>query len=523
LILTLIITLAGLVLGLIPLHLIARRMNVLARILPLVAEQKFSKVRTLMERPRGVFRDEFSLLEEASVALATQLERLAKKVNKRTRQLEKVAMFDDLTGLPNRHQLMLTLNKDVLTVGHHYARLAVILIDIDEFKRVNDSLGHDAGDELLKIIASRLSHLVNKHLFLGRFGDDEFTIFLRLQDDDNLTQHLQQIRELISEPVNIGQQTLVVHSSIGIAVADSGVESADVLMRQADTALYEAKSSGKKQYRFFAESMAAEAFNRLIMESELRRAVTEQEFCLFLQPQIALLGSELVGFEALIRWRHPERGLVFPDEFMPLLENSEHIVAVGNWVIEHSMQILSQLKKEGISNLKISINLTTHQFDDERLGEYISANLQRYDLDAKQIELELTENTLIGDIDKVLRQMSELRSRGISLAIDDFGTGYSSLEYLRRLPVNILKIDRSFVMHLDTDTTDRQLVQTILAMAKNLHMDVVAEGIEKYSHLEFLAARGCGFGQGYFICRPIDELQLQMEIDKHLVNGCWQG
>ncbi|RCU51649.1 MULTISPECIES: putative bifunctional diguanylate cyclase/phosphodiesterase [Corallincola] len=520
------VMLGGLLLGLIPISHVVARTNVLAKMMPMVAEQKFEQVRALLTRRLRLYRDEFTVLESAAETLNEQLESLGHKVEKRTHQLERMAMYDELTGLPNRHLLLQTLRDDVLNIGTDYQQLAVVLIDLDEFKRINDTLGHDAGDELLKDIAQRLQrfeHLARETVFLGRFGDDEFTLLLKLQDDEQLTRQLQQIREVIREPVNLRNETLVINGSLGIALADSGQLTAEELMRQADTALYQAKSNGKNQYRFFDPVMAADAYKRLAMESELRRAVQEKEFCLFLQPQIALTGRKLVGFEALIRWRHPEKGLVFPDEFIPQLENSEHIVAVGYWTIEHSMAILQQLKLQGLPDIKIAINLTSHQFDDEKLGAFISDNLARYGLKEAQIELELTENTLIGDIDKVLTQMQELRKRGVSLAIDDFGTGYSSLEYLRRLPVNILKIDRSFVMDLDNDETDRQLVQTILAMAKNMHMDVVAEGIEKHSHIDFLAERGCGYGQGYFICRPIDELQLMIAIDKHLIDGRWLG
>ncbi|GAA5215998.1 putative bifunctional diguanylate cyclase/phosphodiesterase [Corallincola platygyrae] len=517
------VMLGGLLIGWVPLTHIASRANMLARVMPMVAEQKFTSVRSLLSKKRGIFNDEFSVLDGAAKTLNEQLESLGIQVDKRTRQLEKMAMYDELTGLPNRHLLMQTLREDLNSMAANNLQEAVVLIDLDDFKRVNDTLGHRAGDELLQIMANRLRRRVCQTFFLGRFGGDEFTVLLRLKEGVDLGEELSHLLVEISEPVNLQQQTLVIKSSIGVALAINNEVDPETLIRQADTALYKAKASGRNQFRLFDEDMATEAHQKLAMESELRRAVQEQEFCLFLQPQIQLKTRKLAGFEALIRWRHPEKGMVFPDQFIPQLENSEHIVPVGYWTIEHSMEIIKALEHEGYPGLKIAVNLTSHQFDDKKLPKFISDCLAKYELKAEQIELELTENTLIGDMSEVMSQMQELRDLGVSIAIDDFGTGYSSLEYLRRLPVDILKIDRSFVMELDTDETDRQLVETIIAMASNLRIHVVAEGIEKHEHIEFLAENNCEFGQGYYICRPVDEQKLLISLNQQLVNGRWLG
>ncbi len=502
---------------------VTSRIRRLSLSLPQIARQRFTEARGLMERKTYPVYDELSVLEDSSVDLIDQLETLNLQVETHTRQLERMAMFDELTDLPNRNQLMRFMHDGLAEYAQAGIGVALVFIDLDNFKRINETLGHDAGDKLLRVVGKRLNTMARQTDLLGRFGGDEFMLILTgLSDRESVHQVIRELFRLLKRPVNVMGKALVSSASIGVAYCDQPGVGADELVKQADTALYKAKESGRNQYRFFDSQMFHQVSRQLALDSELRRAVRKREFCLFMQPQVELATTRLIGFEALIRWRHPEKGLMFPDAFIEELEHSEHIVQVGYWTIGHCMSLLKDLAQRGYPDLKIAVNLSSRQFSDPRLADVIYDNLRKYGLHGSQIELELTENTLIGDMQATIQKMEQLRALGVSIAIDDFGTGFSSLDYLRRLPVDLLKIDRSFVMELDQNDTDQKLVTTILAMADNLNVEVVAEGIENAAHLQFLTGHGCHYGQGYFLSRPIDDLKLYDELSQRYHEGKWR-
>lgn len=501
---------------------LAGRLQALAAALPLLVSQQFDEARRRLRPRKRWWRDELGDLERAAREVTDQLAGLADTVAQRTAALERLALNDELTELPNRMGLQRQLSE--LLAEPTAQRLVVILIDLDHFKRINDTLGYGAGDELLLIIARRLQVVAGGEHLLARFGGDELVMVARGLSDEELEALLRIIHLQIHQPASIGRQPLVIEASMGVAVAVSGIDAPqpEVLLRQAEAAMFTAKERGRGHWCRFDPAMLNALSADLSIEQALRQALRNQEFVLHVQPQIALASRRLTGFEVLIRWHHPERGLIFPDAFIAALEQSEQIVPVGYWTIDQSLLMLARLEASGYPGLKMAVNLCSRQFADPQLPDFIAERLRHHGINGAQLELELTENTLIGAFDETMARIEALRSQGVTLAIDDFGSGYSSLNYLRLLPVDLLKIDRSFVMECHERDRDRKLVATILDLARNLEMAVVAEGIELLPHVEFLAANGCQFGQGYLISRPFASSELLAVLGRLVHHGVWQ-
>ncbi len=419
-------------------------------------------------------------------------------------QLMYQANHDSLTGLPNRNLLNDRLNHALAYDGRHRELLAVMLIDLDNFKVINDTMGHSSGDVLLLEAAKRLQHCVRQYDTVARLGGDEFVLLLTdVEHVQSLAKISDKILALFKVPFLIDGREIFVTASIGIAIYPADGVTADTLLKNADTAMYHAKELGRNGYQFFAEEMNVKVQERLIMETRLRKALERREFYLLYQPRVDVESGAIAGVEALLRWR-PEGGdVIMPDEFIPLLEETGLIVQVGEWVLRAVCLQGMAWQAAGVPPLIISVNVSARQFHQKNLPEKIEEILLETGFPSRLLEIELTESIIIQDVEETILKLDRLKEMGLRLSIDDFGTGYSSLSYLKRFPIDILKIDRSFVRGLMTDPDDATIVSTIIAMAHNLKMNVVAEGVETSRQLQFVDQHGCEEVQGFFFSKPI--------------------
>jgi diguanylate cyclase (GGDEF)-like protein len=422
-------------------------------------------------------------------------------------QLHHAAFYDGMTGLPNRalftDQLQLTIERVKQTPDQMFA---VLFLDVDRFKNINDSLGHVFGDQLLSTIARRLETCVRPEDTVARFGGDEFAILLNsIKHSVDAIRVADRVRTELAQSFNLCGQEIFTTASIGIALSSTGYNHPEELLRDADTAMYRAKAQGKGRHEVFDKVMHARAISLLQLENDLRRAIEREEFVIHYQPIVKLTTGIISGFEALVRWQHPERGLVSPLEFIPLAEETELIIPISHWVLRESCRQIRkwQLESPAMASLSISVNLSGKQFKQSGLVEYIKQTLQETDLAPACLRLEITESVVMENAEITTAMLRQLRSLGVQLSIDDFGTGYSSLSYLHRLPVNNLKIDRSFVSQMRPGNENSEIVRTIITLARNLSMEVVAEGIETADQLGQLKALSCDYGQGYLLSKPL--------------------
>jgi diguanylate cyclase (GGDEF)-like protein/PAS domain S-box-containing protein len=418
------------------------------------------------------------------------------------------ALHDALTGLPNRVLFMDHLKHAVersrRNKGFYFT---VLFLDLDRFKIINDSLGHMVGDQLLVGIARRLETCVRSIDTVARLGGDEFTILLEdLKDPAETVEIVDRIQKELSVPFKLGGHEVFTSVSIGVAPSTTGYERAEDILRDADTAMYRAKSSGKARHEVFDREMHAHAMNLLHIETDLRRAVERGEMRLHYQPIVSLADEKVIGFEALVRWQHSERGLVSPIDFIPVAEETGLIVSIGRWVLREACRQMSEWKRRDASaaSLFISVNLSGKQFTQPDLLGQITRTLEETGLDPRSLKLEITESVVMDNIDAAVETLESLRSLGVEVSIDDFGTGYSSLSYLHRLPIDTLKVDRSFVSRMASNNENTEIVRTIVTLAQSLEMKVVAEGVETSEQLAQLQILRCEGGQGYLFSRPLD-------------------
>jgi len=420
---------------------------------------------------------------------------------KRTQaELERVTHYDPLTGLPNRALLIERLEHAIERARRRGTLGTVLLCNLDHLKIVNDSLGLVAGDEVLKTMARRIAGRVRGEDTLARIGADDFVIVLEtVGDGHDAARVARDILSLAKEPVRLSDgQEIFVGISVGITVFPSDGEDAHALIRCADTAMHRAKHEGRGVYRFYTQQMTAVARERLMLETHLRRALERREFEVHFQPRLSLTTGALLGAEALARWRHPTEGLIMPDRFIPLAEETGLILPLGEWALREACSALRSWHDAGLPALSVSVNVSARQFRDARLAERVEAALADTGADPCHLELEITESELLDYGANAEATLARLRTLGLKLAIDDFGTGYSSLAYLKRFAVDRLKIDRTFVHDLPDDPDGVQIVDAVIAMAHRLDMTVVAEGVETHAQLDFLAERGCDSYQGFF-------------------------
>jgi diguanylate cyclase (GGDEF)-like protein len=498
------------------------RLISLAERLPLLASQEYARFNQTEKHELHIFHDELDILQRSARDLATTLEALDKQVATKTSELEKIAMFDDLTGLPNRNMLTFQLEKSVAELNRTPGLIVVLFLDLDDFKKVNDSYGHSVGDSLLKEAARRLSLLLRKSDIASRFGGDEFVIMLdRAENLKGALRIAEKLLKTFRMPISINSMKFYLSTSIGIAVTDSSDIKPEEFIRQADIAMYQAKGAGGNCYKLYDVQMSSKVMEKVSLEAEAREALINDQFSFALQPQVELASNKLIGFEALLRWHHPVRGAVPPGQFIPLLENTEFMLSLGYWCIDHAFTILDRFQFKGYPDLKIAINLAAIQFLDPHLLPFLRAKLALTGINAANIELELTERTLVSDVGKATAIMHQLIDLGFLISIDDFGTGYSSLSYLKKMPAHIIKIDRSFVDGMLVGKADKQIVASTISMVQNLGMKVVAEGIEQLAQFELLQQYHCDIAQGFLIAKPIPETELFKELEDKMEGDAW--
>ena len=423
-------------------------------------------------------------------------------------RIHRLAYYDALTNLPNRTLFQDRLHNALLHAERHGEWVVLMFLDLDRFKPINDSLGHAAGDRMLKEVAVRLASCVDEDDTVARMGGDEFTLLLKPRASRvsalNRAIHVaEQILTTLAQAFVLEGREFFVTASIGIALGPQDGRELSLLMKNADTAMYHAKERGKNNFQFYQAEMNASALERLELEGDLRHALEQGQFTLYYQPQFSCDGR-LTGAEALLRWQHPRRGLVAPGEFIPVLEELGLVVQVGEWALEQACRQLKQWHDQQLNVPKVSVNLSARQFNEGNLSERIAAVIQRTGLSPTCVELELTESTLMRDVDSALETLRALKQLGLCIAVDDFGTGYSSLNYLKQFPIDVLKIDRSFVDGLPDGEQDAQIARAIIAMAHSLNMSVIAEGVEIPQQLAFLREHACDEVQGYLLGRPMD-------------------
>ena len=484
--------------------------------------------RITKEFGRGNLTLEIDIKTKDEVGELTQsFKEMSRNLQSSNEQIRYLAYHDNLTGLPNRLMFNDCLEHSLARARRSKMPLALLYIDLDNFKYINDTLGHHAGDELLKLTARRMrsslrrgDHLARTEIeqdpqTVARVGGDEFAIILPcIKSPYAAASVAARLLESLSQPFRIVSQEIFVTASIGITTYPQDADNAEALVKNADVAMYHSKEQGKNIYQYYSESMNAAALERLTMENRLRRALERDELLLHYQPLVDVQTQKIVGVEALIRWHQPELGWIFPTEFIPLAEESGLIVPIGEWVIKTACKQLKQWLDSGIGHMRLSVNVSNQQFRRERLDSVIENILRETGLPPSHLEVELTESSIMRSEQTAEKVLTAIKRLGVSIALDDFGTGYSSLGYLRRFPIDTLKIDRSFVKDIVTDNDGAEILSAIIAMAQTLNLSVTAEGVEDIQQFEFLRSKGCDTIQGYLFSRPVPPEDIEMLLQQ---------
>jgi diguanylate cyclase (GGDEF)-like protein len=467
-------------------------------------------------------------LAESQAEVVSYQRTLEDKVAQRTRELEiatahayKLAQHDILTGLPNRSLLNQSLRQILAAAQRESTQVACVFLDFDHFKRINDTLGHDAGDQLLQAIAQRLTGAVRESDTVARLGGDEFVLVLPGLDPAHATFEVMsvvhRVRESFLAAFRIADQTPTLTCSIGVSIFPHDAQDPATLIKQADTAMYAAKEAGRNAYRFYTADMNARVQQRLQIETDMRRGLMDDEFFLVYQPQVDTASGRAFGVEALLRWRDPERGVIGPSEFIPIAEESGMIQALGARVLRDACRQVAQWHKAGMA-MRLSVNLSVQQLQHDSWLSIVEDALDASGLAARQLDLEITESVIITHPERALATLARLKQMGVSITVDDFGTGYSSLSYLARLPIQGLKIDQRFVHGIERNRNDETITQAIIGLSHSLGLDCIAEGVETRPQIEFLRRHGCEKAQGYLICPPLEEAELRAWWESRVVD-----
>lgn len=482
-------------------------------------KRQYDDLQAASARQAALEAEKFNLLAQYNSELEQKVAERTAELEASAKLIQYNALHDPLTDLANRSLLLQRIEQAILQAQQSDAyRYCILFLDLDRFKVINDSLGHIFGDQLLKIIAQKLKKFVKVSDLVARFGGDEFVILLEnVKDAEEVIQLTETILEDFQNPLSLNGYQLFIGMSVGVVIGTQEYSDPSDLIRDADTAMYQAKAKEINSYQVFDAKMHAQALNRLTLESDLRQALEREEFIVYYQPIVDIEADRLVGFEALVRWQHPSRGFISPGDFIPIAEETGLIVPLGNWILNAACQQLAnwQAMFPDDCPLKISINLSAQDLRKSSLIADIDSVLAKTGLPGHALTLEITESMLVEDINKTICILTELRSRHIQISIDDFGTGYSSLNYLHRLPADFLKIDRSFVSQMQPENRNYQVVKTIISLSNQLGLAVVAEGIESAQQLQWLQKLGCEFGQGYLFSKPLPS----DGIEAHFLNG----
>lgn len=446
-----------------------------------------------------------SLISRDLNALLRKLEKENYKVKASKQEILRLQNHDPLTGLPNRILAKETFNRQVQLGIRENFNTALMFIDLDNFKSINDTMGHSAGDEFLKGVATKLKTHVRQTDTVCRLGGDEFVIISHHSEDKELSSTLaNKILLSLREPIDTGDNQVALSASIGIAISPKDGTDFDELNQKADLAMYSCKESGRDSYNYYASNMSIDNLRRQRIAQELRTAISQNQLSLHFQTKQLLSNDEVTGAEALLRWQHPELGNVPPDEFIPIAEKSGAIIEMGEWVLNAAINACSQWHASGVNPISISVNVSTMQFKKGNFEQTVQKALSNHQLEGQYLILEITESMLLDIETDLTRSFNAIKAMGVRLAIDDFGTGYSNLGYLQKFDISMLKIDRSFVVKMNHSTQDLAIVEAIINMSKILNMEIVAEGIESQEEQKELLKLGCKIGQGYFWTKPID-------------------
>jgi len=460
----------------------------------------------------GVFEVALLLM---CVGLIPALRRVTKRMQNQMAEIERRAYFDELTGLPNRTLFHHSIEASLDEAEDRNGRLAVLMMDLDRFKEINDTLGHHLGDALLQELAIRVARVLREGDTLARLGGDEFALLIGDAHEAQALETVALIQEQLLHPFMLGELPISVEASVGIAIAPEHGRDYATLLQHADVAMYVAKGTGAGSSIYDPEKDTNDA-RQLALAGELRRAIEQDELTLCYQPKVSLETRTISGVEALVRWNHPEQGLLMPDVFVPLAERTGLIRPLGRYVLERAIEQCARWREANL-DLHVAVNLTMPDLLDLELPLYVDELLQKHNVPASALELEITEGTISADPVRVFQVVTGLGEMGVRLAIDDFGTGYSSLAYLKNLPVDALKIDKSFVMNMENDSSDATIVRSTIDLGRNLGLEIVAEGVESDAAWEALRAFGCTYAQGYFISKPIPIA----ELEEMMTNGPW--
>jgi len=430
------------------------------------------------------------------------------EVSSLNEKLTHTSLHDTLTGLPNRHYLYEEISMMMNQAQENQTKLAVVFLDLDHFKNINDTLGHDVGDALLQTISLIIKNNIPKYDIATRIGGDEFILILtNFNDSQEITPIVNKLLQELRKELFIKGYTLRLSASIGISIYPDDATQITDLMKFADLAMYKTKEEGRDNYNFFTQNQNEKIHKEVEIVNDMQRALYDNEFKLYYQAKVDVKTEKIIGAEALIRWEHHEKGMIFPNLFIPLAENTGFILNIGKFVIKESTEAIQRFNALGLNNLKISINVSTRQFESSNLFEDLKSALQGTQIDSNQLAIEITESIMMKQIDASLDILKKVKELGVSIYLDDFGTGYSSLSYLNKFPIDILKIDKSFVDTITekTQENDSQLVNTIIAMGKSLGIKVIAEGVEEKAQFDFLKTKECDLIQGYYFSKPLCE------------------